>query len=173
MPALLRLFAETAHMLSPRSGGTFPLHPRDRSRTGVGGGGEDARPALSEVERGLHFRILVSTIMGTKRQSNRSKTKVNKPIESAILIVRDTRIILDADLASVYGVTTKQLNQSVKRNLDRFPEDFAFQLRKEEHESLRSQSVTSNNHTSRGGRRYLPWVFTEHGALMAANILRS
>jgi hypothetical protein len=70
----------------------------------------------------------------------------------------------------VYEVSTKQLNQQLKRNRDRFPQDFAFQLTAKEFASLRSQIVTSNK---RGGRRYLPWVFTEHGALMLASVLNS
>ncbi|HZK76504.1 MAG TPA: ORF6N domain-containing protein [Candidatus Kapabacteria bacterium] len=85
--------------------------------------------------------------------------------------------MLDADLARIYGVTTKQFNQALKRNLDRFPEDFAFRLSLEEFALLagekgnRSQFVTgSQKHRSAG---YLPWAFTEHGALMAANIFRS
>jgi phage regulator Rha-like protein len=77
--------------------------------------------------------------------------------------------MLDADLAAVYEVTTKRLNEQVKRNQDRFPEDFAFQLTPEELANLRSRFATS----SHGGRRYLPYAFTEHGAIMAANILNS
>src|SRR5579863_5241152 len=84
--------------------------------------------------------------------------------------VRGQKIMLDADLAEVYGVTTKALNQAVKRNADRFPADFAFLLTRQEVASLRSQIVTSK---SRGGRRYLPYAFTEHGAIMAANVLNS
>ena len=71
----------------------------------------------------------------------------------------------------LYGVETRALNQAVRRNVARFPEDFVFQLTAEEYTRLRSQSVTSN--IGRGGRRYLPFAFTEHGALMAANVLSS
>jgi hypothetical protein len=92
-------------------------------------------------------------------------------IERAILSVRGFRVMLDSDLAEIYGVKTKVLNQAVKRNPDRFPEDFMFRLTSEETGRLRSQSVTSK--TGRGGRRYLPFVFTEHGALMLANVLNS
>ncbi|MEK6627482.1 MAG: ORF6N domain-containing protein [Bdellovibrionota bacterium] len=92
-------------------------------------------------------------------------------IEKTILIIRGHRVILDVNLAKIYGVTTKHLNQQVKRNLDRFPEDFMFQVIEIEEESLRSQIVTSK--IGRGGRRYLPYVFTEHGALMLGNILNS
>ncbi len=92
-------------------------------------------------------------------------------IEQKIYVARGERVMLDSDLATIYGVTTKVFNQAVKRNLKRFPEDFMFQLTAEEDEHLRSQIATSNK--TRGGRRYLPYVFTEHGAIMAANILSS
>jgi len=81
--------------------------------------------------------------------------------------------MLDADLADLYGVTTKRLNEQVKRNIDRFPPDFTFQLTAREHDSLRSQFATSKETLGRGGRRYLPYVFTEHGAIMAASVLDS
>lgn len=93
------------------------------------------------------------------------------PIPGRIFQVRGHRVIMDADLARLYGVPTKVFNQAFKRNAHRFPEDFAFQLSAEEVDHLKSQSVTSSS--GHGGRRHLPWVFTEHGALMAANILRS
>jgi len=92
-------------------------------------------------------------------------------IEQAILLARGERVILDANLAALYGVTTKRLNEQVKRNRDRFPEDFMFQLTSEEAASLRSQIATSK--AGRGGRRYRPYAFTEHGAIMAANVLNS
>ncbi len=88
-----------------------------------------------------------------------------------IYLVRNHKVMLDSDLSELYGVETKVLNQALKRNLDRFPEDFMFQLNVEEWESLRSQFVTSNK--SRGGRTYLPNVFTEHGVLMLSSILNS
>ena len=88
-----------------------------------------------------------------------------------ILVIRRQRVVLDSDLAQLYEVETKVFNQAVKRNLTRFPDDFMFQLTEVEHESLRSQFVTSNR--GRGGRRYLPLVFTEHGAIMAASMLNS
>ena len=100
-----------------------------------------------------------------------SKTLAPLHVESKIHEIRGERVMLDADLADVYGVTTKALNQAIKRNLDRFPADFRFQLTAEELDSLRSQTVTSKK--GRGGRRYSPWVFTEHGALMAATVLNS
>lgn len=93
-----------------------------------------------------------------------------REVSHLIVIIRQQRIMLDSDLAKLYGVTTKALNQAVKRNQKRFPEAFMFQLTPMEIESLRSQFVTSK---TRGGRRYLPYAFTEHGAIMAANILNS
>jgi len=77
---------------------------------------------------------------------------------------------MDADLANLYGVPTKVLNQAVRRNKDRFPDDFIFQLSKREDDSLRSQSVTSKG---RGGRRYLPYAFTEQGVAMLSTVLKS
>lgn len=91
-------------------------------------------------------------------------------IEKAILVIRDHRVLLDSDLARIYGVSTKQLNQQVKRNLRRFPEGFMFQLTEVEKESLRSQFATSKTY---GGRRNSPYVFTEHGTVMLASILNS
>jgi hypothetical protein len=93
------------------------------------------------------------------------------PVENMIIILRGQKIILDSDLARIYGVPTKVLNQAVKRNADRFPPDFAFQLIDQEVVRLRSQIVTSN--LGRGGRRYNPYAFTKHGAIQAANILNS
>src|SRR5947208_16122971 len=86
--------------------------------------------------------------------------------------IRGERVMLDSDLASIYGVQTKALNRAVKRNRDRFPKDFVFQLTAHESELLRRQSGTLK--TERGAhRKYLPWAFTEHGAIMAANVLNS
>jgi hypothetical protein len=90
-------------------------------------------------------------------------------IPSAIHIIRGQRMILDADLALLYGVSTKALNQAVKRNRERFPETFAFQLARNEVNAMRSQSVTA----SKRNIRFQPYAFTEHGALMAANVLQS
>jgi flagellar capping protein FliD len=91
-------------------------------------------------------------------------------IKRAILVIRDNKVMLDVDLAGLYGVDTKVLNQAVKRNPDRFPADFAFQLTAAEFETLRSQFVTSKG---RGGRRYLPYVFTEYGVAMLSSVLNS
>ena len=103
-----------------------------------------------------------------------SKNLTNIPvetIESRILYIRGERVLLDSDLAKLYGVTTARLNQQIRRNLDRFPADFMFQLTKEEYEFLILQIATSKR--GWGGRRKLPLVFTEHGAIMAANVLNS
>jgi hypothetical protein len=91
-------------------------------------------------------------------------------VESLILSIRGRRVILDSDLARLYGVTTSRLNEQVKRNPDRFPPDFMFRLSRQEFTALISQNATSKG---RGGRRKLPYVFTEHGAIMAANVLNS
>lgn len=93
------------------------------------------------------------------------------PIESRILLLRGEKVMLDDDLAVLYGVETKALNQAVRRNIERFPEDFMFQLTAEEAETLRSQTVTSK--PGRGGRRYRPYAFTEHGVAMLSAVLRT
>ncbi len=92
-------------------------------------------------------------------------------VDESIVQVRGQRIILDADLARVYGVPTKALNQAMKRNRGRFPLDFCFRLTPAESANLRSQFVTSRAHW--GGRRTHPLAFTEHGAVMAASVLNS
>jgi len=92
-------------------------------------------------------------------------------IENKIFVFRDHKVMLDSDLADLYGVETKNLNKAVKRNIDRFPEDFMFQLTDEEWESLRFQIGTSKE--GKGGRRFSPYVFTEHGVLMLSNVLGS
>ena len=99
-------------------------------------------------------------------------------VRSRIMLVRGQKVILDSDLAELYEVETKALNRAVKRNADRFPEDFTFQLTAEEAGNLRCQFGTSNLTSqnvisSHGGRRHLPHAFTEHGAIMAATVLNS
>ncbi len=91
-------------------------------------------------------------------------------INSSILLIRDQKVILDRDLAELYEVETKALTQAVRRNEDRFPEDFMFRLTKEEFDILRSQSVTSSEW---GGTRYPPYAFTEQGIAMLSSVLRS
>ncbi len=105
------------------------------------------------------------------------------PLSDRILIVRGQRVMLDSDLAELYGVPTKRFNEQVKRNLARFPLEFMFQLTADEFKSLRSQIATSKiegmwsqdatTSPGRGGRRHAPYAFTEHGAIMAATILNS
>jgi hypothetical protein len=100
-------------------------------------------------------------------------------IERKILFIRGERVMLDADLAELYGVTTKRLNEQVKRNAERFPADFAFQLAPEEWDELKALNKVSNRSQFATGSqkhrdlRFLPWVFTEHGAIMAAAVLNS
>ena len=90
-------------------------------------------------------------------------------IMSKIFLLREQKVMLDSDLAELYNVETRRLNEQVKRNLKRFPEDFMFQLTETEYENLKSQSATS----SWGGRRTFPFVFTEHGILMLSSVLNS
>lgn len=108
---------------------------------------------------------------GSKSDASRTELIAVARVERSILLLRGQKVLLDSDLAEVYGVTTKVLNQAVKRNLQRFPGDFMVRLTQQEVRSLRSQTVTSN--TGRGGRRSLPYAFTEHGAVMLASVLNS
>jgi len=115
------------------------------------------------------------------------KVLSNDQLEPLIFAIRGRRVLLDADLARLYGVNTKRFNEAFKRNRHRFPDDFAFQLTAAEFDNLRSQFAISSLQptdllrgnwsqfatSSQRGHRYFPWAFTEHGALMAANILRS
>ncbi len=98
--------------------------------------------------------------MATKDKKSEENILVTfDSIERKIYLMREQKVMLDSDLAALYGVTIKVFNQAIGRNLQRFPDDFRFQLTTEEFESLRSQFVTSKK--GRGGRRYLPYVFTE------------
>ena len=90
-------------------------------------------------------------------------------VSDTIRLIRGQKVILDADLAALYGVETRRLNEQVRRNRTRFPEDFIFEMTEDEFANLKSQSATS----SWGGRRKLPMVFTEHGAIMAATVLNT
>ncbi len=96
---------------------------------------------------------------------------ITKHVNAQIRLLRGKKVILDSDLAKLYGVEVRELNQQFKRNRKRFPEDFVFQLAQREIEILRSQIVISSER--HGGRRYLPYAFTEHGAIMAATVLNS
>ena len=114
-------------------------------------------------------------------QKSESPVSVEE-IDAMIRTIRGVRVMLDRDLAKIYGVPTFRFNEAIKRNRHRFPEDFMFQLSRAEFDSLTSQIAMSKpenssqnamSKTGRGGRRTLPYAFTEHGALQAANVLRS
>jgi phage regulator Rha-like protein len=98
-------------------------------------------------------------------------TAVTNTIENRIFTIRGQKVMLDRDLAELYGVELKRLNEAVKRNIERFPADFMFQLTKDEWDNLRSQFATANRNISK--IRYMPYVFTEHGVLMLSNVLNS
>jgi hypothetical protein len=119
------------------------------------------------------LRILRSQIATSKTVVIMNKTAIvlAKRIGSKILILRNHKVILDTDLAELYGVPVKRLNEQIKRNRQRFPPDFLFTLTRAEDRDLRSQNATSSS--VHGGRRYLPYAFTEHGAIMAATVLNS
>ena len=115
--------------------------------------------------------------MSAKGKDIQKKEIATPRIDSLILTIRSQKVIIDEDLARIYGVETRRLNEQVKRNAERFPEDFMFQLTKEEYEGLlqatdlKSQiAISSYGH---GGRRKTPYAFTEYGAIMAANVLKS
>ncbi|MBI2682021.1 MAG: ORF6N domain-containing protein [Acidobacteriales bacterium] len=108
------------------------------------------------------------TLGGCLANANQALTKT---VESRIFLVRGTKVILDQDLAAMYGVSSKRLNEQVKRNRNRFPPDFMIRLTPQEARSLRSQIATSN--ARRGGRRTLPYAFTEQGVAMLSSVLRS
>ena len=101
--------------------------------------------------------------------ASRDTSEIEPQLVDSILLIRDQRVILDSSLASLYGVTTRRLNEQVRRNRRRFPADFLFDLTQEEFGDLKSHFATS----SWGGRRKTPLVFTEHGAIMVATILSS
>jgi phage regulator Rha-like protein len=111
------------------------------------------------------------TISLTIKIDPMAKSTHTASIARTIVILRGQKVLLDADLALLYGVPTKRLNEQVRRNANRFPADFMFQLTDHEVIALRSQIATSK--PRRGGRRYLPYAFTEHGAIMAATILNT
>jgi len=112
--------------------------------------------------------IKETEVKENKRQSDPEISEVT--IKNLIYAVRGRQVMIDSDLAMLYQVETKVFNQAVKRNIERFPEKFRFQLMKEEYDSLRSHFVTSNG---KGGRRYMPYVFTEQGIAMLSAVLRS
>lgn len=108
--------------------------------------------------------------MAKKKKANLREVIPIESITNSILLIRGHKVLLDIDLASLYGVETRVLVQAVKRNLSRFPEDFMFQLTKDEFNILRSQFVISNKWS---GRRYPPYAFTEQGVAMLSSVLRS
>jgi hypothetical protein len=142
-----------------------------------------AAPSALSASQKKKFLLLFAASM--PRSSNKLTTD---QLGRLIYEIRGERVMLDTDLASIYGVETKALNRAVKRNRDRFPKDFVFQLSEHEWKNLRyqigtlipsreDQSLRYQNGTLKTGRgrhrKYLPWVFTEHGAIMAANVLNS
>jgi phage regulator Rha-like protein len=110
-------------------------------------------------------------LMFIDKPMNKTAIVLTNRVSSKIMILRNQRVILDIDLAELYGVSVKRLNEQIKRNPQRFPPDFLFVLTRAEYRNLRSQNATSSS--SHGGRRYLPHAFTEHGAIMAASVLNS
>ena len=104
-------------------------------------------------------------------QSNNNPIIPLEAVSQRIFLIRGQKVMLDTDLAELYGVTTVRLNEQVRRNINRFPLDFMFQITKNEYESLRSQFAISNK--GRGGRRYFPYAFTEHGVAMLSSVLKS
>src|SRR5262245_33606909 len=109
--------------------------------------------------------------MKSKGKMTSKNAILKRPVEGRILMVRGDKVLLDSDLAELYGVSVKRLNEQVKRNAERFPPDFMFRVTAAENKILRSQDATSSE--GHGGRRYLPFAFTEHGASMAATVLNS
>lgn len=158
-------------------------------------GGNGAAPGLSAACRAGKVTVLPKPTIAPNRSqiaTTYPMTDVElvplEPIQSCILVLRGVRVILDADLARLYGVPTKRLNEQVKRNARKFPEDFMFRLTGDEAETveaLRSQNATlkrgenlrsqfaTSSRVGHGGRRFLPYAFTEHGAIQAANVLNS
>jgi hypothetical protein len=113
--------------------------------------------------------VIALAMQGSDLPGNMASKLATKTVR--IVTVRDQRVVLDFDLAAIYGVSTGRFNEAVKRNLKRFPQDFSFVVTRNEYEELISQNAISK--PRRGGRTKLPRVFTEHGALMAASILNS
>ncbi len=112
--------------------------------------------------------------MATKNTKAATKSlAAAMPVESLILAIRGQKVMLDRDLAELYGVSTKRLNEAVKRNIQRFPQNFAFQVSAEEGASLRSQIATLNAKGRGQHSKYSPWVFTEHGVVMLSSVLNS
>ena len=130
------------------------------------GTGRNRKSQGTEIEP----RFIMNEEMDPQSEASRPPLLAEN-ISRRILTARGHRVMLDADLAELYDVPTKAFNQAIQRNMDRFPEDFMFQLTEEEFAGLRSQFVTSKK--GRGGRRYLPYVFTEQGIAMLSGVLNS
>ena len=131
------------------------------------------REPRTRLRRSLGGQVNEDNVQEMKRKSDKPVKAMAFPlerIEQSILLIRGKKVMLDRDLAALYGVETKALKQAVKRNISRFPEDFMFVLTREELTNLRSQFVTSS---SWGGLRYPPMAFTEQGVAMLSSILRS
>ncbi len=126
---------------------------------------------FSDVRDCYPFEVAKCDLKFAEKTMNKTAIILTNRVGSKILTLRNQRVILDMDLASLYGVSAKRLNEQVKRNPQRFPPDFLFMLTRAEYRNLRSQNATSSS--SHGGRRYLPYAFTEHGAIMAASVLNS
>ena len=129
--------------------------------------------ARIEEARGIPYTGQAINITTGPRMTAKKSVIPLEQIEKRIFLLRGQKVLLSADLAELYGVETKVLVQAVKRNLDRFPDDFMFQLSPKELAVLRSQIVTSNEKSGRGGRRYPPYAFTEQGVAMLSSVLHS
>jgi ORF6N domain len=134
----------------------------------------DRRDIDNQIKKILYIYTYIFAI-GTRIMAtqlvNSFVTKTIPDIATRIVRIREQKVIIDSDLAALYGVETRRLNEQIRRNIKRFPTDFVFELTRDEYKALMSQTATSNE--GRGGRRKLPWVFSEHGALMAASVLHS
>jgi hypothetical protein len=117
------------------------------------------------------FSILFAYVLGMAKAKASTTATTIEQIEQAIHLIRGQRVMLDTDLAKLYGVLTKRLNEQVTRNRDRFPDDFACQLTRQEVANLKSQNATSNR--GHGGARKRPWAFTEQGVAMLSSVLKS
>jgi hypothetical protein len=119
----------------------------------------------------FNLEVAICDLKFLVQTMNKTAIVLTKRVGSKIVILRNQKVILDVDLAELYGVSVKRLNEQIKRNPRRFPGDFQFTLTRAEYRNLRSQFATSSS--IHGGRRYLPHAFTEHGAIMAATVLNS
>ena len=157
--------------------GTMLAQPRSAARHPSYSSRSSAYNNCQELSSALSCRCSIPSSPRPAADTTVASVKALVPTEDitrAILVLRGHRVLLDTELAALYGVTTKRFNEQVRRNRKRFPEDFTFQLSTLEAAALRSQIATSNAPPQgRGGRRYSPYAFTEHGAIMAATILNS